>query len=228
MWARLEVVRSECEACRLKWVEAREGSSGTRSKQALRGQAERIRELVLVGLIGSTTHAPPGRCREASRRVPCLVATVRLDGAATACEPSCDCRRRVCYCSGIGDREDRRRKSLPAYKVGDESADTFLPQMIDFPIVFLDEAAMCTEPVSMVPLMKGCEHATLIGDHKQLPAVVQVCRGLHPRFFGTASDMLSRPLQSHAAKRERLHESLFERLVKAKCSRRVWNILILN
>ncbi|KAK4046646.1 hypothetical protein OIV83_005929 [Microbotryomycetes sp. JL201] len=45
--------------------------------------------------------------------------------------------------------------------------------MVDFPIVFLDEAAMCTEPVSLIPLMKGAQHVTLIGDHKQLPAVVK-------------------------------------------------------
>lgn len=31
------------------------------------------------------------------------------------------------------------------------------------------------QPVSLIPLMKGAQHATLIGDHKQLPAVVTVC-----------------------------------------------------
>ncbi|GAA5991284.1 hypothetical protein JCM10908_003238 [Rhodotorula pacifica] len=63
--------------------------------------------------------------------------------------------------------------------------------MVDFPIVLLDEAAMCTEPVSLIPLMKGAQHATLIGDHKQLPAVVT----------------------SKEARQERLHTSLFERLL---------------
>ncbi|GAA5985540.1 hypothetical protein JCM11641_007986 [Rhodosporidiobolus odoratus] len=63
--------------------------------------------------------------------------------------------------------------------------------MVDFPLVLLDEAAMCTEPVSLIPMMKGAQHATLIGDHKQLPAVV------------TSSE----------AKNERLHISLFERLL---------------
>lgn len=33
---------------------------------------------------------------------------------------------------------------------------------------------MCTEPVTLIPLMKGCQQATLIGDHNQLPAVVLV------------------------------------------------------
>ncbi|GAA5828083.1 hypothetical protein JCM11251_005722 [Rhodosporidiobolus azoricus] len=63
--------------------------------------------------------------------------------------------------------------------------------MVDFPLVLLDEAAMCTEPVSLIPLMKGAQHTTLIGDHKQLPAVVT----------------------SQEAKNERLHISLFERLL---------------
>ncbi|KAM0791996.1 hypothetical protein ACM66B_007108 [Microbotryomycetes sp. NB124-2] len=63
--------------------------------------------------------------------------------------------------------------------------------MVDFPIVFLDEAAMCTEPVSLIPIMKGAQHVTFIGDHKQLPAVVK----------------------SRDAVKERLHVSLFERLM---------------
>ncbi|GAA5936152.1 hypothetical protein JCM10213_004695 [Rhodosporidiobolus nylandii] len=66
--------------------------------------------------------------------------------------------------------------------------------MVDFPLVLLDEAAMCTEPVSLIPLMKGAQHATFIGDHKQLPAVV------------TSSE----------AKNERLHISLFERLLASQ------------
>ncbi|GAA5870085.1 hypothetical protein JCM3774_004353, partial [Rhodotorula dairenensis] len=65
--------------------------------------------------------------------------------------------------------------------------------MVDFPIVLLDEAAMCTEPVSLIPLMKGAQHATLIGDHKQLPAVVT----------------------SKEARKERLQTSLFERLLQS-------------
>ncbi|EIN05865.1 P-loop containing nucleoside triphosphate hydrolase protein [Punctularia strigosozonata HHB-11173 SS5] len=44
--------------------------------------------------------------------------------------------------------------------------------VIDFPVVFLDEASMSTEPASLIPLMKGSQHMTLIGDHKQLPPVI--------------------------------------------------------
>ncbi|KAG6837045.1 hypothetical protein H0H93_015616 [Arthromyces matolae] len=43
---------------------------------------------------------------------------------------------------------------------------------IDFPVVFLDEASMSTEPASLVPIMKGSRHVALIGDHKQLPPVI--------------------------------------------------------
>jgi hypothetical protein len=43
---------------------------------------------------------------------------------------------------------------------------------VDFPIVFLDEASMSTEPASLIPLMKGAQHISLIGDHKQLPPVI--------------------------------------------------------
>ncbi|KAI0790892.1 P-loop containing nucleoside triphosphate hydrolase protein [Abortiporus biennis] len=42
----------------------------------------------------------------------------------------------------------------------------------DFPIVFIDEASMSTEPASLIPLMKGSRHVALIGDHKQLPPVI--------------------------------------------------------
>ncbi|KAF9460474.1 P-loop containing nucleoside triphosphate hydrolase protein [Collybia nuda] len=42
----------------------------------------------------------------------------------------------------------------------------------DFPVVFLDEASMSTEPASLIPIMKGSRHLALIGDHKQLPPVI--------------------------------------------------------
>jgi len=39
-------------------------------------------------------------------------------------------------------------------------------------VVFIDEASMSTEPASLIPIMKGCQHLVLIGDHKQLPPIV--------------------------------------------------------
>ncbi|KAJ6570724.1 P-loop containing nucleoside triphosphate hydrolase protein [Mycena sp. CBHHK59/15] len=44
--------------------------------------------------------------------------------------------------------------------------------IVDFPVVFLDEASMSTEPASLIPIMKGSRHLALIGDHKQLPPVI--------------------------------------------------------
>ncbi|KAG9019438.1 hypothetical protein FRB90_002261 [Tulasnella sp. 427] len=44
--------------------------------------------------------------------------------------------------------------------------------VIDFPVVFLDEASMCMEPASLIPVMKGCQHLALIGDHQQLPPII--------------------------------------------------------
>ncbi|EST05874.2 P-loop containing nucleoside triphosphate hydrolase [Kalmanozyma brasiliensis GHG001] len=65
--------------------------------------------------------------------------------------------------------------------------------MIDLPVVFFDEASMATEPVSLVPLMKGCRHLSIIGDHKQLPPVVT----------------------SVEARQGGLSRSLFERLIES-------------
>ncbi|KAF8966896.1 P-loop containing nucleoside triphosphate hydrolase protein [Flammula alnicola] len=44
--------------------------------------------------------------------------------------------------------------------------------VVDSPVVFIDEASMSTEPASLIPLMKGSQHVALIGDHKQLPPVI--------------------------------------------------------
>ncbi|EPQ30916.1 uncharacterized protein PFL1_01814 [Pseudozyma flocculosa PF-1] len=69
---------------------------------------------------------------------------------------------------------------------------------IDFPVVFFDEGSMATEPISLVPLMKGCRHLSIIGDHKQLPPVV------------TSAD----------AKEAGLSRSLFERLIENREKRK--------
>ncbi|KAG8763510.1 hypothetical protein FRC19_007519, partial [Serendipita sp. 401] len=66
--------------------------------------------------------------------------------------------------------------------------------VLDFPIVFLDEASMCTEPASLIPLMHGCRQLALIGDHKQLPPIIT----------------------SAVAQKGGLSRSLFERLMDEK------------
>ncbi|KAL4401765.1 RNA helicase [Malassezia pachydermatis] len=65
---------------------------------------------------------------------------------------------------------------------------------IDFPIVFLDEGSMATEPIALIPLMKGCAQLGLVGDHKQLPPV----------------------LHSTEARQAGLSVSLFERLLEGR------------
>lgn len=40
---------------------------------------------------------------------------------------------------------------------------------IDFPIVFLDEASMATEPLSLVPLMKGVSVVLRDPGHQVMP-----------------------------------------------------------
>lgn len=52
------------------------------------------------------------------------------------------------------------------------SATSRILDAIDFPMVFLDEASMATEPLTLVPLTKGSAQVAIIGDHKQLPPVI--------------------------------------------------------
>lgn len=42
-----------------------------------------------------------------------------------------------------------------------------------FDVVLVDEASQLTEPATLVPLVKGCSRAILVGDHVQLRATVQ-------------------------------------------------------
>lgn len=63
---------------------------------------------------------------------------------------------------------------------------------IDFPFVFFDEGSMATEPVTLVPLVKGSRQLAIIGDHRQLPPVVE----------------------DEQARRGGLAKSLFERLIE--------------
>ncbi|KAF2653644.1 hypothetical protein K491DRAFT_508275 [Lophiostoma macrostomum CBS 122681] len=42
-----------------------------------------------------------------------------------------------------------------------------------FDVVLVDEASQQTEPATLIPLVKGCSRASLVGDHVQLRATVQ-------------------------------------------------------
>ena len=73
--------------------------------------------------------------------------------------------------------------------------------------------------------MKGAQHATLIGDHKQLPAVVTV-RCIHlTRGIDRMANSSPSP-QSKEARRERLHTSLFERLLQSGSESLVRDVLL--
>jgi len=72
------------------------------------------------------------------------------------------------------------------------SGNGSLLQRGSFSRVLIDEAAQATEPTSLVPLMTGAKAFVCIGDDRQLPATIH----------------------SIEAKRLRLDESLFERLLR--------------
>lgn len=60
--------------------------------------------------------------------------------------------------------------------------------------VLIDEAAQAPEPDSLIPIVKGCEHLILVGDHKQLGPVIM----------------------DEKAKAAGFNKSLFERFIKLK------------
>jgi superfamily I DNA and/or RNA helicase len=69
-----------------------------------------------------------------------------------------------------------------------------------FDVVLVDEASQQTEPATLVPLVKGCSRAILVGDHVQLRATVQqnaVLTGYDISLFERHYNM---PKQSFVAK----------------------------
>jgi superfamily I DNA and/or RNA helicase len=82
--------------------------------------------------------------------------------------------------------------------------------------VIIDEASQQTEPASLVPLVKGCRKAILVGDHVQLGATVQKHAvlqhfdvSLFERLYKKANDRI----KSHTARimldtQYRMHESI--------------------
>ena len=85
----------------------------------------------------------------------------RLARTLTMCSRRADGR--------LPDRSPRRGGHV--HRGAPSSPSPFLPLR-----TWTDAAHACTQPVSLIPLMKGARQATLIGDHKQLPAVVTVRR----------------------------------------------------
>ncbi|UZJ53423.1 hypothetical protein CBS101457_002743 [Exobasidium rhododendri] len=48
-----------------------------------------------------------------------------------------------------------------------------LIRVVDFPLVFFDEASMATEPITIATMIKGCQQLSLIGDQQQLSPLVK-------------------------------------------------------
>ena len=61
-----------------------------------------------------------------------------------------------------------------------------------FPFVIIDEVTQCCEIESLIPIVHGCKHLTLIGDQKQLGPIV-----LHPQadFTGMKVSLFERMLK---------------------------------
>jgi regulator of nonsense transcripts 1 len=57
-----------------------------------------------------------------------------------------------------------------------------------FQIVLIDESSQQTEPMSLIPLSKGCQQAILVGDHVQLRGTV----GKYARTMGMEVSLFER------------------------------------
>ena len=81
-----------------------------------------------------------------------------------------------------------------------------------FPIVLVDEATQASEPSSLVPIVRGCRHLVLVGDHRPLPPTVLSDRategGLGRSLFerlidlGLPTHMLTTQYRMHPSIRE--------------------------
>ena len=106
----------------------------------------------------------------------------------------------------IGLRKQVEEEALKHFKIIVTTLSSSRNPSLDkvvFPNVIIDESAQTTEPAALLAISHGCERLVLVGDHKQLPAVVL----------------------SKEAQRLGLDKSLFERLILAKGSA-VPNVLL--
>jgi hypothetical protein len=80
----------------------------------------------------------------------------------------------VAFSTIAGMSVDDGFTGVRAHFSAEAHANETCSQYADFRIVILDESAQCSEATSLIPLVKGCAHLTLVGDHKQLAAIVSV------------------------------------------------------
>ena len=98
-----------------------------------------------------------------------------------------------------------------------------------FPIVLVDEATQASEPSSLVPIVRGCRHLVLVGDHRQLPPTVLSDRaaegGLGRSLFerlielGLPTHMLTTQYRMHPSIREFPGARFYEDRLEDGCSR---------
>ena len=94
----------------------------------------------------------------------------------------------------VGLRKQIEEEALKHFKIVVTTLSSSRHPSMDkviFPHVIIDESAQTTEPAALLAISHGCEKLVLIGDHKQLPAVIL----------------------SKQAQRLGLNVSLFERLI---------------
>ncbi|KAK4182258.1 RNA dependent RNA polymerase-domain-containing protein [Podospora australis] len=111
----------------------------------------------------------------------------------------------------INEAKKRVKKSQIVFTTGIGSGLGLLRGQC-FDVVIVDEASQQTEPVSLVPLVKGCQKAILVGDHVQLRPTVQQAsqsvefdRSLFERLFTSDSKGVKRTMLDT---QYRMHDSI--------------------
>ena len=75
----------------------------------------------------------------------------------------------------VGLRKQIEEEALKHFKIVVSTLSSSRHASLDkvfFPSVIIDESAQTTEPAALLAVSHGCERLVLVGDHKQLPAVV--------------------------------------------------------
>ena len=88
---------------------------------------------------------------------------------------------------------------------GDPRLDRFM-----FPLVVIDEVTQTYEPECLLPLVKGCSRAVLIGDPRQLGPVSSHYSGLCPSYFRSMYDrlILTGKRMEHLTIQYRMHPAI--------------------
>eukprot|EP00899_Mesostigma_viride_P015525 jgi/Mesvir1/23974/Mv10737-RA.1 len=147
----------------------------------MRGRAEQLRARSLAAAeaasssrgLGRGGGATKGKDKEVAAG---LLAAARQDWAliqqleAQVKSAILDSAEVVCAtCVGAGDEE---ALAAPSPSFASSSLSGCAPPPRIFPLCVLDEASQCTEPCSLIPLMRGIQSVVMVGDPRQLPPTV--------------------------------------------------------